>query len=86
MESKNCPQCGNRLFHNKGVSKKNNKPYENFKCGSCDYIEWVDLQAPSATTSPPANAELLEAMRELYTKMEDIERVVISIETKIIQR
>ena len=42
MEYKRCPNCGNNLFHNKGISKKTGKPYENYKCGQCDYIKWVD--------------------------------------------
>ena len=50
METKNCPKCGGMLFHNKGVSKSNGKPYENFNCGNkdCDYIEWVDLNKVAA--------------------------------------
>ena len=39
-----CPECGeNTLYHNEGISKKNNKPYANNKC-KCGYIEW--LEAP----------------------------------------
>lgn len=38
-----CPQCGNQsLYHNIGISKKNNKPFENYKCNKCQHIEWVD--------------------------------------------
>jgi hypothetical protein len=29
------------LYHNKGVSSKNNKPYENYKCAKCDYLQWI---------------------------------------------
>lgn len=30
------------MFHNKGISKKTGKPYENYKC-KCGEIEWVDF-------------------------------------------
>ena len=44
MENKLCPQCSGKMYNNKGISKKNNKPYENWKCGECKYIEWVDVK------------------------------------------
>ncbi len=49
MIETNCPQCGNKLFHNQGVSQKNGKPYENYKCGKCSYIKWVDSPAGQQT-------------------------------------
>jgi hypothetical protein len=55
METKTCPQCGNKMFHNKGVSKKTGKPYENWKCGdkACGNIEWVDLKAEKEINREP---------------------------------
>jgi transposase-like protein len=38
-----CPKCGKfSVYHNKGISKKSNAPYENYKCSNknCDYIKW----------------------------------------------
>jgi hypothetical protein len=34
------------MFNNKGISPKNGKPFENYKCSDkdCGYIEWVDLK------------------------------------------
>ena len=41
-ETRPCPKCGGKQYHNRGVSKKNNKPYENWKCSNCQDIEWID--------------------------------------------
>ena len=61
METKNCPQCGNKMFHNIGVSKKNNKPYENYKCGACQYLEWVDQKGTTGKPKEPAwSGKILE--------------------------
>jgi hypothetical protein len=48
MENTKCPKCGKELFHNQGISKKNNKPYENYKC-VCGYILWVDAKPQPKT-------------------------------------
>ena len=44
METKECPKCKGIMYHNKGISKKNGKPYENWNCSNpeCKNIEWVD--------------------------------------------
>lgn len=43
-----CPKCGNiTLYHNKGISQKNNRPFENYKC-RCGYLEWVAQNKPQA--------------------------------------
>ena len=68
-EKKQCPKCGSLVFHNKGVSKKTNKPYENYKCGSCDYIKWVDLTGGGEgfkKAVPANNEEVMKALREIY--------------------
>ena len=65
----NCVKCGSKIFHNKGVSKKTNKPYENYKCGSCDYIKWVDLTGEGKgfkKAVPANNEEVMKALREIY--------------------
>jgi len=53
MENEQCPKCGNKLYHNKGISKKNNEPYENYKCSNkdCGYIDWVDLKGKQPVSS-----------------------------------
>jgi len=50
METKICPKCQGTMFHNKGVSSKNGKPYENWNCGNaeCKNIEWVDISKGAA--------------------------------------
>ena len=50
METKECPKCKGIMYHNKGISKKNGKPYENWNCSNpeCKNIEWIDLNKVSA--------------------------------------
>jgi DNA-directed RNA polymerase subunit M/transcription elongation factor TFIIS len=44
-----CPKCQQfSLYHNTGISKKNNQPFENYKC-KCGYIQWVDLKEKEST-------------------------------------
>jgi len=79
MEEKNCPQCGNKLFHNQGVSKKTGKLYENYKCGKCSYIEWVDDIKPKTQGFEKAvggggNEEVLNALREVYKEIEELRK------------
>jgi len=66
MNDKNCPKCGSKIFHNKGISKKTGKPYENYKCGGCDYIRWVDLtgEGQGFKKAVPANNEALNELKE----------------------
>lgn len=44
VETKKCVHldCEGTMYHNKGISKKTNKPYENWKCNLCKEVEWVD--------------------------------------------
>lgn len=49
VEVKPCPKCGGMMYHNKGISKKTGKPYENWKCGKCQTIEWVDRKPVNST-------------------------------------
>jgi len=42
-----CPKCNQfKFYHNKGVSSKTGKPWENHKCANkeCNYIEWVEQE------------------------------------------
>ena len=41
-ETRPCPKCDGIQYHNRGISRKSNKPYENWKCSSCEEIEWID--------------------------------------------
>jgi len=69
--AKLCPQCGGDMFHNQGISKKNNKPYENYKC-KCGYIEWVDLRAEKQqgmVEKQNGNQMLMEEILTLNTLM-----------------
>ena len=43
-ETKTCEKCGGTKYHNEGTSKKTGKPYENWKCGKCQDVEWVSKQ------------------------------------------
>jgi len=56
VETKKCAKCGGTKYHNQGISKKNNQPYENWKCGNCKDTEWVDLRTPKEgrISLPPA--------------------------------
>ncbi len=47
-ETRMCPECGTKLFHNKGVSKAKGIPYENWNCPKCDFIEWIDINKEAA--------------------------------------
>ena len=82
---KTCPECGNKLYHNKGISKKTGKPYENWKCGDCEYIKWADSPEPvlkSDELGQEANYKNLEIrvnnisaflgrIREAFEELED---------------
>ena len=56
IETGNCPKCGNKVYHNQGISNKTGKPYENYKCGnkSCDYIKWLDISPKTFSATPSA--------------------------------
>ena len=78
MTNKICPQCGQNMFHNQGISKKNGKPYENYKC-KCGEIEWVDNKNASQRQIGGnkevldaiglAKEDILKALREVYAKL-----------------
>lgn len=40
-ETKKCQKCSGTKYYNEGISKKNNKPYRNWKCPGCGDIEWL---------------------------------------------
>ncbi len=51
--------CGNIFaYHNKGVSKKTGKPYENYKC-NCGNIKWINLDETPETI---AEAEYIDSI------------------------
>jgi lysyl-tRNA synthetase class I len=57
--NKVCQKCGKIFaYHNKGVSKKTGKPYENYKC-NCGNIEWVNLDE---TPEKIAEAEYFDSI------------------------
>jgi len=54
-----CPKCGKLFaYHNKGVSKKTGKPYENYKC-NCGNIKWINLDETPETI---AEAEYIDSI------------------------
>lgn len=74
---KTCPECGSKLYHNKGISKKTGKPYENWKCGECEYIKWVDIQNEPVLKSDAMGQEvnlinLDKKMDEAIKKLDEI--------------
>lgn len=64
-----CPKCGAKVFHNKGISSKTNKPYENYKCGSCDFIEWVGQKDKGGNTSSNTN-EIMKLLKAIYNDIQ----------------
>lgn len=87
-----CPKCHEKSFyHNKGISKKNNKPYENRKCSKCQHIEWIDLPAKSnesdSTTKKPKDfyqtvgemlGEILRIVNEINEKSKKPEYKIVT--------
>jgi len=74
METKECPKCGGIMYHNKGVSKKNGKPYENWNCGNqeCKNIEWIDLNLTAAKQIDEAkNMGMPEVLNPKWSKFFD---------------
>lgn len=71
MENKLCPQCGGKMYHNKGISKKNNKPYENWKCGTCKEIEWVDIIEPQNGNAILSD-EILARLDKIEKRFDDM--------------
>lgn len=52
-----CPMCEAEMVLKKGISKKNNKPYEMWKCNECEHIVWVNEKEIS---QKPTETRLLE--------------------------
>lgn len=80
MENKICPQCGNKLWHNEGISKKNGKPYENYKCADkeCGYIEWVDLKEKKELPGKPKiTAEIInDNIKIVIAELSEIKKLI----------
>jgi hypothetical protein len=65
METKNCPKCSNKMYHNQGISKKTGKPYENWKCGTCKYVEWIVQQPPNIPKSTEPSILIIDEISGL---------------------
>lgn len=72
-----CPECGEMsLWHNEGVSKKNNKPYANEKCNKCGYLIWLEIENKPSPKAPegsrkPALAEVdIDPTIEILAKLD----------------
>ncbi len=66
-----CPNCQVELVEKKGVSKKTGKPYHFFSCPNypaCDYTK----QADEWKKVPPPNDEVMDALRKIYAKLEEM--------------
>lgn len=62
MQMQTCKKCQKPAYHNKGISLKNNKPYENIKCSDrdCGHVEWINLEDKADKPKPePANNDIL---------------------------
>lgn len=72
-----CPKCKElSLWHNEGISAKNNKPYSNNKCNKCGFLEWLstDSNKPQNT---PKTTDLASFMMNKGQTLE--QRVEVSI-------
>lgn len=75
-----CPKCvHNTLYHNTGISAKNNKPYENYKCSKCDYIQWIpqdekpkQQEVPGFSRPPGPTASRDVILADLLTELRTI--------------
>ena len=76
MEKNNlCPKCSGKLFHNKGISKKTGNPYENFKCGKCDYIEWINQKEPDKSRLKSEGLVILnENLKNITKELSEIKK------------
>ena len=81
MENTTCPQCGNKLYHNEGVSKKTGKKYENYKCGQCEYIKWVDT--PKGEPQNTGNQIAMEELANLTKGQKEIWKLLITIQNRV---
>jgi hypothetical protein len=92
-ETKPCSICGGgTMYHNKGISKKTGKPYENWKCSACKEVEWVDdreskpafvKEYASKGITAPEMEHLLGIVRGDIKEVKDI---VSNIENNLITR
>lgn len=82
IETKPCPLCGKIAYHNRGISKKTNKPYENYKCGdkNCQYIEWIEIEPRvSVSLKEEPNWEAIRnEKRESINKLNALNNAVIT--------
>ena len=72
-EERTCPDCGTKLFHNVNkISKKTGKPYTNWNCPKCDFVEFVDTNKIVAQTMNTAKED--EGFFEKVANLVDEER------------
>jgi len=69
-ENRQCPQCGNRLFHNEGISKKTGRPYANWKCGQCQYIEWEGKKKEAQNGNAMLMDEIVAFRKEVNERLD----------------
>jgi len=77
-EVKYCPKCKGIMYHNIGESHKINPktgkeygPYENWKCGSCNNIEWVGRKRPSPMAGIQKEADQGEEINNALKLLND---------------
>ena len=74
-----CPQCGNDVYHNKGIGKNTGVPYENYKCPKCGWIEWVDNKAFGSKKQAPKKSFDDKAIAERLDKIEQSLKIIYDL-------
>jgi ribosomal protein S27AE len=84
-EQRTCPnlKCGSRLFHNKGISAKNGKPYENWKCAKCGFIEWVDLNPKTGKSTPLPTEIEVDMAKRVESKIDVVNKNVLDVKDQL---
>jgi hypothetical protein len=82
-----CEACDKKTkhFHNQGISSKNNRPYENYKCGKCGEIEWIEQKEvkkweqkmQEEPTEQDIEEEMTKKEKELLSEMNNDQNIPI---------